>query len=180
MKTEEINQQEFVRAAQADPHAFDRIYQQYADPIYRYLLSRFHNIDVAEELTAQTFLSALEAFPRYRHRGHLTAWLFSIARNKAADHFRQARRHSNLDQHEDLPSDLDLAADNLESERRRAVQAAIAELPEDQQELLRLRYVAELSFKEIGKLLDRNSDAVKKSLYRLQYHLQQRLEEPHA
>lgn len=179
LTSKDIEQQALVRAAQAEPQAFDGIYRQYADPVYRYLLSRTRNPGVAEELTAQTFLAALEAFPRYRHRGKLAAWLFSIARNKSADHFRDADRLADLDQIADWQTDLDLDARNQESERRRALQAAIAELPEAQQELLRLRYLAELSFSEMGDLLGRNADAVKKSLYRLQARLRQGLEADH-
>jgi len=55
----------------------------------------------------------------------------------------------------------------------------IRALPEEEHELIRLRYIAELSFSEIGRLLNRSEDAVKKSLYRLLARLQSQLEVSH-
>ena len=78
-----------VRAARHDLAAFAALYRRYVTPIYRYLYSRVGNAADAEDLTAQTFVAALEGLPGYRERGNFAAWLFTIAHNKAADHHRQ-------------------------------------------------------------------------------------------
>src|SRR5690606_27822919 len=112
-----------IRAAQADPAQFEGLYHAYAGRVFGYLYSRVGSRSEAEELTAQTFLAALERLPHYTHKGYFAAWLFAIARHKAADSFRRPPAeplHAALRQH-------------------------IAALPAQHAELLRLRYVADLS-----------------------------------
>ena len=74
-----------VAGAKQDPQAFAQLYDLYVQRVYRYLLSKVGNEQEAEDLTAQTFLSALQGLERYTHRGNFAAWLFSIARRKVAD-----------------------------------------------------------------------------------------------
>lgn len=166
-----------IEAAQRDLAAFDHLYLDYADSVFRYLFSRTGIASDAEELTAQTFLAALEALPRYRHKGHFAAWLFSIARNKSMDYFRRNRADSPLDLAEQIPADVDLAAQNLETERVTQLRNVLMKLPETESELLRMRYVAGLSFQDMAALLQRKPAAVKKALYRLQARLQAQLED---
>jgi RNA polymerase sigma-70 factor (ECF subfamily) len=99
--------------------------------------------------------------------------LFSIARNKAADHFRQDRGNASLDENEG-PRD-EQAAFEIDG-RREELRSLLRELPEDDRELLRLRYVGELDYAEIAGLLGRKTDAVKKATYRLLARLQSEME----
>jgi RNA polymerase sigma-70 factor (ECF subfamily) len=79
------------RSAKPDQHeaeseqersgSFGAIYDRYAASIFRYLISRTGNVEEAKDLTSQTFLTAIEAFPRYQDQGYVSAWLFSIARS---------------------------------------------------------------------------------------------------
>jgi DNA-directed RNA polymerase specialized sigma24 family protein len=78
-----------VVKAQRDPSQFTAIYQRYLNPIYSYLLAQVQDVREAEDLTAQVFLQALEDLPRYRPIRPFSAWLYSIARHRAADHFRR-------------------------------------------------------------------------------------------
>ncbi len=167
-----------VRAAQTDARAFEALYLRYVKQVYRYLYSRIGSQADAEDATAQTFLNALEGFSRYRHEGYFGAWLFGIARRKAADHFRQAEQSQFLP--DELPAhDLDLLQQAVRSERLHELRSLLHELEEDEQELLRLRYAAELPFGEIARLMERKEDALKKSLYRLLDRLHSRLEDSH-
>ncbi len=165
-----------IENARQNPLAFARLYDRFSKPVYRYLYSCVSNQADAEDLTAQTFLTALEKLPRYRERGYFKAWLFTIARNKALDHFRKKRNEVLVDGVEIRAGQNDLLADVIQSEQIQQLSALISSLDQKEQELLRLRYVADLSFAEMASVLGKRQDAVKKSLYRLQARLQNQLE----
>jgi len=168
---------EVVAAARnGDPAAFARLYGRYVRPIYRYLYSRVGDGADAEDLTSRTFLAALEALPRYRHRGRFAAWIFAIAYRKAMDHFRTRRAQSPLDETSITGVGADLAGQVIQAQARQDLTKRIDELTDEQQELLRLRYVADLSYAEIGDALGKSEEAAKKSLYRLLATLQERME----
>jgi RNA polymerase sigma-70 factor (ECF subfamily) len=156
-----------VAAAKQDLQVFGELYLLYAQPIFRYFFSRIGSFPEAEDATAQTFLAALERFRSYRHDGFFASWLFAIARNKAVDYFRKQRKETTLDAAEIIPADADLLQQVIKTERIAALSVLIKALPEEEQELIRLRYVAELSFSEIGQLLGQKDETVKKTLYRL-------------
>ena len=180
----ETDEARLVAEARHDPRAFGRLYALYVQPLFRYLYSRIGGVPEAEDVTAQTFLAALEAIGRYRHDGHFAAWLFAIARYKTADYFRaqsaQRLRQAALEDAEHLAVESDLLQGAIQSERSAALARLIAGLPEADRDLIRLRYVAELNFSEIGRLLGRSEEAAKKALYRLLARLQSQLENPHA
>ena len=168
-----------IPAAEIDPNlaGFGAIYRAYLQPVYRYLYARVGSSSDAEDLTSQVFLAALEGLPRYRHQGYFAAWLFSIARRKAADFFRQRSRLEPLDPEKDYPSaESELLSQVVHRESLERLARLAAGLPEDERELLRLRFAAGLSFDEIALVLNRKTSAVKMSLYRLLDRLENQLE----
>jgi RNA polymerase sigma-70 factor (ECF subfamily) len=171
-----IDEERLIANVRADMREFKALYLKYVQPVFRYHLNRIGSRTEAEDATAQTFLSALEGFARYRHEGHFAAWLFSIARHKAVDHFRSNGRFTDLK--DTTPSaDVDLLQQSVHNDQLAAVMHQVRDLPAEEQELLRLRYAAELSHAEIGKLLHLSQDAVKKRIYRTLERLQVQLEE---
>ena len=170
----------WILEAKANPQAFARLYDRYAPNIYRYLLSRLGNVAGAQDVTSQTFLRAFEMFPRYRHQGYFSAWLFAIARSKYVDYLRKTKNRSetSIDHIQDPQEDLLQRV--IHSERLAELKMVIGRLSEEEQELLRLRFVADLSFAEMASLLERKEEAVKKTLYRLLARLQSQMEDQHA
>ncbi|MCC6189071.1 MAG: sigma-70 family RNA polymerase sigma factor [Anaerolineales bacterium] len=162
---------QLIRAAQRDSAEFAPLYRHYVTPVYRYLYSRTGNAADAEDLAAQVFLEALQGLPRYRHRGHFAAWLFTIARRRAADHYRQPTALP-LDElltpaDDDEPLSLTVRAETLAHLHR-----LVAGLDERDVELLRLRYAAGLTFTQIGAALNQREGGVKMRLHRLLARLQ--------
>jgi RNA polymerase sigma factor (sigma-70 family) len=175
-----LEEASLIKTACSDPTAFNRLYLSYIRPIYRYIFSKVGEARETEDLTAQVFLSALEGLPRYRHDGHFAAWLFSIARHKVADHFRSQRSELTIEvaygessRREDPLSGL------IQTEEAHRMSVLIHKLDEQDQELLRLRFVAELNFGEIARLINSNTEKTKKRVYRLLAHLRQQLEHDH-
>jgi RNA polymerase sigma-70 factor, ECF subfamily len=164
-----------ILAARRNPEAFAALYDRYVERVYRYLRGRVGSAGEAEELTAQTFLAALESLPRYDHRGYFPAWLFAIARRKAADHFRR-RPPVPLEEAEPLASGEDPTLDVTRAEQADQLARLIQTLEEGERELIRLHFSAGLTFAEMARLLGKKEDTVKKSVYRLLERLQGRME----
>ena len=162
-----VSGETIIAAQRGDKSALGIIYDGYARRLYRYLHSRVHNAMDAEDLLTQTFIQVLETLPSYRHRGQFTAWIFQIARNKVIDHFR--RRRELVDMKDDL-RDGSSVNNFLENVIRRQnaehLDRLLKTLDEDELELVRLRFVADLSYGEMAELLGRKEDAVRKSLQR--------------
>ena len=167
-----------VRAAKEDTEAFARLYDRYVQRLYHYCHHRTNSVHDAEDLTSQTFLAALEAFPRYRWDGHFAAWLFTIARHKVVDYYRR-QPSIPLDESMVAPIHIDLALETEISQQEAILLHAIRALSEDEQELIRLRYVAELPFIEIAKALRKSEGATKKMMYRLLARLKSQMEAEH-
>ncbi|HMB24106.1 MAG TPA: sigma-70 family RNA polymerase sigma factor [Anaerolineales bacterium] len=168
--------QALIAAAQNDPAAFGRLYDRYVQPIYRYVYSRVGNAHEAEDITSQTFMAAYEALSRYRERGQFSAWLFRIARSKMNDHFRRNRREVRLEAAGEILEREDALGVLIRAEELSRIRFLVNHLNDDEQELIRLRYVAGLSFLEIADLLGKREDAVKKSVYRLLARLKSQME----
>ncbi len=169
-----------INAARSDPAVFNQLYLTYIRPIYRYIYSKVGEVRQTEDLTAQVFLAALESLPRYRHDGHFAAWLFSIARHKIVDHYRSRHVEAPIEiaQEASLKKGDPLAA-LIQTEDAQRLSTLIRRLDEQDQELLRLRFVAGLNFGEIGRLLNSSMEATKKRFYRLITHLRQQVELDH-
>jgi len=165
-----------IRAARQDPRVFGDLYKLYVEQVFRYLYSRTGNVHEAEDITAQTFLAAFESFNRFRQEDHFASWLFTIARNKAMDHFRQRNNTVSFDETAEIAVDNDPLSGVIRSEQSAVLASLIRALPEEERELLRLRFLAEMSYPEMAHLLHRNEDAVKKTIYRLLARLHSQLE----
>jgi RNA polymerase sigma-70 factor (ECF subfamily) len=161
-----------VEAAQATPANFKPLYQKWLKPVYRYFYFRVGNEKDAEDLTSQVFLRVYEDLPRYRNHGCFSAWLFAIARARAIDFYRKKDREVALLAAEPLADDLDLFDQTARGDELRQVFELIHQLSPVEQELIRLRFVAELNYREIGSLLHRKEDSVRKAVSRIVERLQ--------
>mgnify|MGYP003803897451 FL=1 len=92
------------------------------------------------------------------------------------DQFRKRKNTSSIDEVDDIPVENDPLYGVIQSEQTAALSKLIQALPEEDRDLLRLRFLADMSFPEIAYLLHRNEDAVKKSIYRLLARLHSQLE----
>ncbi len=170
------NEMEIIRTARGDPKAFGKLYLLYVERVFRYLCGRLGNVHEAEDTTAQTFLAAFKSFDRLRQDGRFASWLFTIARNKAIDLIRQRKNIISIDQVETISIETDPLNDLIQSDQAALLSQLIRVLPEKDRELLRLRFLADMSFPEIAHILHRNEEAVKKSIYRLLARLHSQLE----
>jgi RNA polymerase sigma factor (sigma-70 family) len=172
-----IHENDLVEATIRNPQAFAELYTLYVTRVYHYLHARVKLQRDAEDLTSQVFLDVLKSLPSYHSRAPFAAWLFSIARRRVADYYRQGK-HTSTTNIEDIPltTGEDVLQQVIHDENLTALAKAVTRLEEPEQELLRLRFAAEMTFVEIAALLGCQEDAVKKRFYRLLARLQSQLE----
>jgi len=148
-----------------DAKAFDALYHRYLPRLYRYCLQRVGNVHQAEDISAQVFFEVLEKLMngKYSETGSFPAWLFTIARRRVIDVYREPNSDPLIETDSINPNFSNLIE---ERDQYRQLMHLVNELDEERQELLRLRFTAELSFDEIAKLDGRNPAAVKMAIYR--------------
>ncbi|GIV75706.1 MAG: DNA-directed RNA polymerase sigma-70 factor [Litorilinea sp.] len=160
---------ELIQRAQrdSDPEAFDGLYLLFADRVFRYLLARVGDADLAEEVTSQVFLRLIEKIDMYRigprdNVAIFSAWLYRMAYNKLIDVYRQERRLHRVA--------LEKAAHVTTSHLLERVHARLdfewlleklQLLNEQQREVLVLRFVEELSIAETAQVMQKSEGAVK-------------------
>ena len=169
-----------AEAAKTNPEVFSSLYDRYVLRVYHYMLQRTGNEMQAEDLTSQVFLDAIRSLPHYSPKIPFGAWLFTIALRRLADYYRGERPSLPLEQGSNLPSkEEDPELRILRTEEFNWLESQLAQLEEQDLELLRLRYSAELSYREIGHLTGRSEAAVKKAIYRLVDRLESQKEADH-
>ncbi len=161
------------RAAQLH-QSFLALYEGEAAGILRYLRAAVHDQADAEDLTAETFFRAWQAWPRFRQRDvPPRAWLYRIARNLVIDRSRRHRPVTGLP--ETLPDDRGDATSAVAVDRV-ALARALARVPAADRGLLLLR-AAGLKHAEIGQVQGRSDKAVKVAWHRAMLRLRAQLEE---
>lgn len=144
------------RTKQGDMDALHFLYVRYADDVLGYVRSFVHDHHEAEDITQNVFAKLMKAIARYEERDvPFTAWILRVARNAALDHMR-VRRAVPVDEVRTSDRGLDLG----DYERSRMLRDALAELPDDQREVLVLRHIAGLSPTEIGKLVGKTESSI--------------------
>lgn len=171
-----IDEEDLVSQAKCDPNRFEELYLLYVEKVFRYLYNRIGNRQDAEDVTTHTFMAALRGFNKYNHNGHFSSWLFSIARNKSIDFFRQHKQVVSIEDYEPKSMNNDPLSDLVHAEKLTLISNLISSLPERDRELIRLRFLAQLKFSEIAHLMHRSESAVKKKFYRLIAMLQAQVE----
>ena len=152
-------------ARTGDSEAFGQLYDHYQASVYRFLYYRVGSVQLAEDLTAETFFRALRSMSTFRWQGKdFGAWLMTIARNLTTDHFKAGR--TRLESTTEDMSTLDTTTEGpegavLASLTNEALLAALAELPTEQRDCLVMRFLQGLSIAETAEVLGRSAGAVK-------------------
>jgi RNA polymerase sigma-70 factor, ECF subfamily len=165
------------RSAPATHLGFDDVYRLHAAAVHRFCLSQAGNRPLAEDLTHETFAKAFVAYERVRPDPASTrTWLLAIARNLVTDHHRRRSRWRRLlDRMPAAPrDDVEMLVDRRD--RLRRVTAALAALAPRDRELIGLRVAADLSYREVAKVLGSTEPVVKVATHRALNRLRARLE----
>lgn len=153
-----------AKAKEGDRDAFGELYDEYMPKIYRFVLLRTGHVEDAEDLTHHVFLSAWENVGRYEERGlPFSSWLYRIAVNAVIDHYRTRKPTVSVDAvPEDRFAEPSRVGDEVDTALSlERVRATLLKLEPDQQNVLVMRYVEDLSTKEIADALGKTEGAVR-------------------
>jgi RNA polymerase sigma-70 factor, ECF subfamily len=170
-------EQQLVERAKNDTGAFGELYDLYYSRIFGYVLKRTANIEYTQDITSEIFVKALNSLHKFQWRGiPFSAWLYRIANNEIANHFRRNGRHqleldtvSNSISHSEPSSESELIEAETELEKYEdflALHKNIARLPIKYQEVITLRFFENKQLKEIGEILGKQEGTIKSLLHR--------------
>ena len=148
--------------AQGNNAAFDTLLGRYKSSVYSYIYYIVQDKELAEDIFQETFVKVIVTIKQggYTENGKLKAWIMRIAHNLVIDSFRQERSENTISNDEvevDLFNNSDLCEETIEDSlvRRQVlsdVRKLVKHLPDNQREVLEMRYYQDLSFKEIADL----------------------------
>jgi len=172
MKLEE--EKELVERAKKYPEAFGELYDIYYSKIFGYILKRVADIEIAQDITSETFLKALKNLWSFRWRNiPFSSWLYRISSNEIANFFRKKKPTISIDKIAEPISNSDLLNEIIEVQellKRHndflVLQKEITKLSFKYQEVIVLRFFEKKQIKEIAEILGKKEGTIKSLLHR--------------
>ncbi|MCL2071065.1 MAG: sigma-70 family RNA polymerase sigma factor [Oscillospiraceae bacterium] len=143
---------------------FNELYNAYAEDVYRYVLSLCHNKHTAEDITSETFLSAIKAVDKFKGDCNVRVWLCQIAKNTYFNSVKKSRFVTEIP--DELPSDDNFELRLLDKSQAFEIHKILRLLDEPYKEVFSLRIFAELSFAEVGELFQKSESWARVAFHR--------------
>lgn len=171
------------RVARGDSQAFGELYERYLDQIYRYVFYQVKDKMAAEDLTEEIFLKVWRSIGTFSGNGHsLSTWLYRIAHNHTMDYFRA--KHNWLVSTEQLATGSETLGATEDPEQivqnklmQEEIMALVSTLPEQQKEIIILKFIEGLNNCEIEQITGRSQGAIRITQMRALSALQQKIKE---
>ncbi len=161
-----------VRLRKKDPEAFAQIYDKYVEPLYRYIYFKVASQQDAEDLTSEVFIKMYNYIAEQQNRvNNLRALLYQIARNLVIDFYRKKAKADVVREEEVL---LNIKDDRQQSffktveiaSEIEQVENSLRKIKDEYREIIILKYIEELSIKEIADILNKSQGAVRVLIHR--------------
>lgn len=159
-----------VQAAQKDPALFEVLYRRYYTPIFKFIYRRTADEALTADLCSQVFLNAMEKLSTYKFKGvPFSAWLYRIASNEVAQHFRGRQKDRVVTMEESYIGEMieEMHEEQDDGLLRSRLILALNELKIADVQLIEMRYFEKRSFKEISDILDIKESNAKVRTYRI-------------
>ena len=158
---------------------YSEVYDKYVKKIYRFVLLKVKSTEIAEDLTSEVFMRGWQSFKANRDKiENIQAFLYQIARNLLADHYRQETKAQlvSVEFAPPLPdAKQDLEAMSFIQSDLEQVKAALANINDDYREVIVWYYLDELKVPEIAKILDKSEPTVRVLIHRALHALKAEL-----
>lgn len=146
----------------------EEIYKDYFKTVNKYLFCLTHNDDISEELTQETFYRAVKKINTYKGECKISVWLCQIAKNLWYDKCRRDKRLVHIEENElfNIQTLNNIEDDIISKEGKSLLNKKIQKLDEKTREVIYLRIVGELTFKEIGVIMNKTENWARVTFYR--------------
>jgi len=169
-------EKEIINEAKKNPEAFGLLYDKYYQPIFSYVLKRTANLELAQDLTSQTFFKALKGLGNFRWQNiPFSSWLYRIATNEVNSFYRKHKKfiQISLEEIPEIPSkdnpdeELKMAEKELKSkEEFIKLHQSISKLDLIYQTVITLRFFDKKKISEIGQILGKPEGTIKSQIHR--------------
>ena len=151
------------RAKSLDQDALAQVHEQYYDAIYRYVAYRVNDLQTAEDLTSEVFIRFLHAIrQKNAPQNTIRGWLFGAASLILKEFYRKKKRTQLTELDDAMPDEWIEPAEKLEAqEKKQALHQAIADLTEEQQQVLALRFGYEMPVRDVAEMMNKSEGSVK-------------------
>jgi len=165
------------RVSQRDTDAFQALYESHLDTVYRYVYYKVGNGQLAEDLTQHIFMKAWEAIHRYQWRElPFQHWLLRLARNAVIDHYR-SMKPTNSSLLDPVSVGVDPEIELAQSEMVNTLQDAVRQLPDEQREVIVLRFIEQMPHADVAQHLGKSAATVRVIQHRALQALRRLLEQ---
>jgi RNA polymerase sigma-70 factor, ECF subfamily len=165
------------RVSDGDSEAFQTLYESHLDTIYRYVYYKVGNGQLAEDLTQHIFMKAWEAINRYQWRElPFQHWLLRLARNTVIDHYRSTKP-ANASLLDPIGDGVDPEEELAQSEMIQTLQQAVRQLPDEQREVIVLRFIEQMPHADVALHLGKSAATVRVIQHRALQALRRLLEQ---
>ena len=151
------------RAKEHDQAALTRLYEENFDKIYRYTVLRIGDRTEAEDITQQVFTNALKSISSYKFKGApFSAWLFRIAHNLIVDRARKKAKQYTVPLNDSLTKGGEVPVKQTEDKlQAEELVTMLRKLTGAQQEVISLRFVAEMPIAQVAMAMGKSEGAIK-------------------
>ena len=147
----------------------DAIYIKYCKCVYNFLYKLTNDIELSEELTQETFYTAIKKINTLNKKERIRTWLYQIAKNKWKDYLRKNKK-ANIDLEENtvenLVANYDIEEDMIAKDNIIEFYKKIHMLDIDTREIIYLKIIRNFTFKEISQILGKNEEWARTKFYR--------------
>lgn len=146
----------------------EKVYEEYFETVYKYLFCLTHNSDLSEELTQETFYRAVKKIGSFKEECKISVWLCQIAKNLWYDEIKKDKKINKANEEELglITSNENLEEIIISNEQKMELYRKMQKLDDLTREVIYLRITGELSFKEIGTILNKTENWARVTFYR--------------
>ncbi|MEO2267957.1 sigma-70 family RNA polymerase sigma factor [Pseudoalteromonas sp. YIC-656] len=172
------SEERLIRKAQSGSNkAWLALVRQHEKRLYNQCIRLLRHPDDALDVMQETFISAYQGLNKFDGRSQLHTWLFRIAYNKAAEHFRRHREHQSIDSVAEPSSNvLHMERPLMQAQQNQQIVEHLAKLPFEQRVVVEMKFFQHCTFEEIAQQLDVSPNTAKTRLYAALGRLKPQLE----